>query len=338
MLSSLNAFGGLSAANLLTLLGANSASSSNSPSASAARSASADVSASDANDPAKAIKAILAQAQMETSAGGSTSIATAEAAYAAQTETSGGESAAGATAQTAHAAQTDNVISSFGASATLSSLDAVSEAFNAGLGIYDVASLAVIAGNEVVSMTTADMNGDGNQALEPAVLYRASEALEFYQYQSMAAQQEQAASSIPASATSAPSASASGGTSDSSGNPKAEQSVLRLTIAVSQQTVDPQVLDPQVEAQAQQLISAFENHTLESTSAIGAGFSYVENFGAATTVLMTGIVVSGSDIPTGNSGSAVSGFQDLANESTQFSGGVGSGGGALTFTIPLGGS
>jgi hypothetical protein len=91
MLSSLNVFGGLSAANLLTLLGANSSNtSSNAAAAGASRSASASVSTSSANDPAQAIKAILAQAQIEQaqaapSAAGSTSLVTAAAAYSAQT-------------------------------------------------------------------------------------------------------------------------------------------------------------------------------------------------------------------------------------------------------------
>jgi hypothetical protein len=84
MLSSLNAFSGLSAANLLTLLGANSSSSSSSTSTSAVRVASTGVSVSGAGDPAKAIKAILAQAQMGTPGGGSVSTFTAEAAYSAQ--------------------------------------------------------------------------------------------------------------------------------------------------------------------------------------------------------------------------------------------------------------
>lgn len=118
MLSALNAFGGLSAAELLTLFGANSASSSssNSTSKSAAPSTSPGISGSSANNPANAIQAILAQAQSSannpantiqailaqaqiaqaqtaTAGGGSASIVTAEAAYAAQTKLSGGGSA-----------------------------------------------------------------------------------------------------------------------------------------------------------------------------------------------------------------------------------------------------
>jgi hypothetical protein len=85
MLSSLGSFSGLSAANLLTLLGANSSSSSpSSTSTSAAQSAPTGASPSSANDPANAIKAILAQAQIGqaqagTSGGGWTISAAAEA-------------------------------------------------------------------------------------------------------------------------------------------------------------------------------------------------------------------------------------------------------------------
>ena len=67
MLTSLNAFGGLSAAELLRLFGSNSPSSAPSSSAtstSPAQSASPAVSAADADDPLKKIKSILASAQM----------------------------------------------------------------------------------------------------------------------------------------------------------------------------------------------------------------------------------------------------------------------------------
>lgn len=90
MLGSVNAFGGLSAADILKLFGANSSSSSsNSMSASAGQSASTGVFASDVNDPTKAIKAILAQAKIDQAgtqspAGGSAGDAAAEAGYAAQ--------------------------------------------------------------------------------------------------------------------------------------------------------------------------------------------------------------------------------------------------------------
>ncbi len=89
MLSSLNAYGGLSAAELLTLFGANSSSSSttsspSSTSASTAQSASTGVSGFSANDPANAIKAILAQVQTASSGGGSAFSVTAQAAYATQ--------------------------------------------------------------------------------------------------------------------------------------------------------------------------------------------------------------------------------------------------------------
>jgi hypothetical protein len=90
MFSPLNSFSGLSAANILTLFRVDS-SSTNAASASSAKSASSSVSASGADDPATAIKAILAQAQIEqvqigTIGAGSTSIVTVAAAYADQTD------------------------------------------------------------------------------------------------------------------------------------------------------------------------------------------------------------------------------------------------------------
>ena len=107
MLSSLNAFGGLSATELLTLFGANSSSAS-SASASKAQSVSTGVSGSSANDPAKTIQAILAQAQIaqaQTAISGaqSASSATADAAYAAQTPA---KSPTDISTYTAYAAQT----------------------------------------------------------------------------------------------------------------------------------------------------------------------------------------------------------------------------------------
>lgn len=64
MLSSLNAFGGLSAADVLKLFGANSASSTSATTPSPAQTPPPSFSASSASDPAKAIKAILAEAQI----------------------------------------------------------------------------------------------------------------------------------------------------------------------------------------------------------------------------------------------------------------------------------
>ncbi|TAL82955.1 MAG: hypothetical protein EPN75_01665 [Beijerinckiaceae bacterium] len=106
MLSSVNAFGGLSSAELLTLFGANStSSSSDSKATNSAQSTSPGVSGSSTNDPANAIKAILAQAQMETSAGGSASITTVAAAYAAQSGDSSSFLSASVTVSSPNAVQ-----------------------------------------------------------------------------------------------------------------------------------------------------------------------------------------------------------------------------------------
>jgi hypothetical protein len=97
MLSSLNTFGGLSSAEISMLFGSNSpSSSSNATPSSATQSAQTGVDASGANNPANAIQAILAQAeiahrQLETSLGGSSSVVKAQTAYAEQTEASGEE-------------------------------------------------------------------------------------------------------------------------------------------------------------------------------------------------------------------------------------------------------
>ena len=97
MLSSLNTFGGLSSAEISMLFGSNSpSSSSNATPSSTTQSAQTGVDASGANNPANAIQAILAQAeiahrQLETSLGGSSSVVKAQTAYAEQTEASGEE-------------------------------------------------------------------------------------------------------------------------------------------------------------------------------------------------------------------------------------------------------
>jgi hypothetical protein len=90
MLPSLNTFGGLSSAEILILFGSNSpSSSSNATHSSTTQSAQTGVDASGANNPANAIQAILAQAdmahaQLETSLADSGSILKAQAAYADQ--------------------------------------------------------------------------------------------------------------------------------------------------------------------------------------------------------------------------------------------------------------
>lgn len=110
MLSSVNAFGGLSSAELLTLFGASSSSSSESKAANTAQSLSLGVSGSSVNDPADAIKAILAQAevahaQLEISLGDSGSVITAQAAYEEQTNGSNSLMSASVTISSSGAAQ-----------------------------------------------------------------------------------------------------------------------------------------------------------------------------------------------------------------------------------------
>jgi hypothetical protein len=91
MFSPLNAFSGLSAANIATLFRVNSSTVNAASAEGAAQSAASGALASAANDPANAIKAILAQAriakvQAGTISAGSTSIVSVSAAYADQTD------------------------------------------------------------------------------------------------------------------------------------------------------------------------------------------------------------------------------------------------------------
>jgi hypothetical protein len=132
MLSSLNAFGGLSAANLLTLLGANSSSSS--ATFARAQSAPTGVSASGASNAAKAIKAILAQAQIEQS----------------QTATLGGGSASSTTVEAAYSVSMAGSGSPIGASATIWSPGAVQSIASEQWGI-DVATQAAYAAVSAIS-------------------------------------------------------------------------------------------------------------------------------------------------------------------------------------------
>ncbi len=85
MLSSLNAFGGLSSTEISMLFGSNSpSSSSNATPSNTTQSAQTGVDASGANNSANVIQAILAQADMATSTGGWASIASAQTAYTAE--------------------------------------------------------------------------------------------------------------------------------------------------------------------------------------------------------------------------------------------------------------
>ena len=114
MLSSLNTFAGLSSAEISMLFGSNSpSSSSNATPSSTTQLAQTGVDVSGANNPANAIQAILAQAeiahrQLETSLGGSSNVVKAQTAYAEQTEASGEEDISVTTA----AAQTIQIGSS----------------------------------------------------------------------------------------------------------------------------------------------------------------------------------------------------------------------------------
>lgn len=165
MLSSVNAFGGLSSAELLTLFGAISSSSSSSETSnSTASSTSTGISGSSANDPVNAIQAILAQAQMETSAGGSASISTVAAAYAVQTESSGGVLATSVTDEAAYTIQRGNSKALVGASETMSSqytgqVDGISYSTSYGVtsvstasGLVDYFQMALTIGNDSLAV------------------------------------------------------------------------------------------------------------------------------------------------------------------------------------------
>ena len=264
MLSSLNTFGGLSAADILLLFNSNpssSSSSTNATVASTAQSAQAGINATGANDPANAIQAILAQAQIshaqfEASLGGSASIVTAQAAYADQ---AGGSS------------------SVTSASVTLSSPGSSSEGDDP--AIVNEASLLVATTNGIASVS------EGNQA--EAVTTLSASQLQAYQYWSSQAQQWQAESNgiyAPAAA----------GASVSDGDSQTGQSALILSIAVVNPSSVPlgSDLGALVEAQAQQLVSSFEDNTLSPTSAQATGFEYFQTDGGATSYTITGTEVS----------------------------------------------
>jgi hypothetical protein len=121
MISSLNGFGGLSGTELLTLFGVKSSSSSISTATSSVQSGPMGLSGSSANDPGNAIKAILAQAQIDrvqvSQVGAQTQVAQAQASI------SQGPSAATVNAQAAYTDQAldDEPLST---TAKLASLDA----------------------------------------------------------------------------------------------------------------------------------------------------------------------------------------------------------------------
>lgn len=347
MLSSVNAFGGLSSAELMTLFGAKSSSSSSiSTSNTTDQPAVTGASASSANNPANAIQTILAQAQIEegqieqaltaTSGTGSATSATVAAAYAAQTEISGGGSITTVAAEVGDAPQISSSSSLASASTMLSSLDTFSAVNN--YGAPWAASLVVGTASGMVSASI------GGQTQTVAAV--SDEALGAYSSNSTQAQQWQAESLVPASATNAPSAATSDTTGRSSGNSPAGQSALVLTIFVENPDAAPQGtnLYAQVEAQAQQLILSFENNTLSGTSANNAtGFSFAETDGAATNISITGIEesdfgstpISGVGFTTDPSANTVAGIQGLVNESSDYGGGWNDNSAQFIFTIPV---
>ena len=146
MVSTVSSFGGLSAADVQMLFGASSSSSSSSAtSASAVQSAPTSVSAAGANDPANAIKAILARAQIEQ----------------AQAESSRGGSAVSVTAELAYAVQMGGSDFQMSANATFSSPDAVQSIASEQWGI-NVAAEAVCA---ALSASNADDPANGITAI-----------------------------------------------------------------------------------------------------------------------------------------------------------------------------
>jgi hypothetical protein len=160
MLSSVNSFGGLSAAELLTLFGANSSSnpssSSNSTSTSTAQPESTGISGSSANAPANAIQAILAQAQItqtETSDGESVTSTTAQAAYAVQMGGSSSLLGAGVTMSTQYTSQWDGVSYSTSDSVTSVSSASTSDATpNPQAEQADYFQLAITIGNDTIAV------------------------------------------------------------------------------------------------------------------------------------------------------------------------------------------
>ncbi|HWG06170.1 MAG TPA: hypothetical protein VG271_14240 [Beijerinckiaceae bacterium] len=356
----MTAFGGLSIADIQTLFGTNSTSASSSASSKGTtQSASIEITTASANDPAKAIKEILAQATINqaspASSGGASALSlAAEAAYSAEmsnsssiadgSETSSSSSEAqqpgvpsqassSTTGSTSAAEMPDQVASANSSLGTmLTSLDASAEAFNAGIGSYGTAGLAVFSSYGEVSITTGEGNGDPYQSLQSAVAYRSNSLLESYQAQTWGSQQEttfsqeeQAADAAQTASASTASASDADGTTD----PQSQQSYLRLSVVMTNAlSSNPNVLNSIVAAQAEQLVSAFQNQTLGGDSADASGFTYSENLGAASAVDITGLVVSGSDNLFNNGQFELTGqynlsaYQDLASESTQCVGGV----------------
>jgi hypothetical protein len=149
MLSLANAFGGLSATELLRLFGVKSSSaSSGATSKSTAQSSSTGISGSTANDPANEIKAILAQAQNATNA--IQTILTQAQIAQAPPAPSGGASASSAVVETAYAAYSDPTPEG-------SSGDVAAEA-----GYAQTSESASGETAEITTEATGNLNAEGN--------------------------------------------------------------------------------------------------------------------------------------------------------------------------------
>lgn len=291
MLSSLNAFGGLSAADILKLFGANSPSSSlSSTTSTAAPTTSTGVDASGANNPANAIQAILAKAeishaQLETMPANSSSIVTAQTAYAGD--------AFGFSSVTS----TSIVTTSTGADSDEDSIE------------LNGSSLVVATANGLSSVSTGNSNY--------AVSYLSDEALGGQQIWSQEVREQQAESSTPAAATSSSSAPALPQTAGVIGTPQTAGSDLVLTVVVSDPIVslpNPDIF-ANVASQAQQLVSSFENNTLSPASPNATGFGYLEIEGASSVYITATEVPDFGSVPTaiGSSASRVADVQDLGS-------------------------
>jgi hypothetical protein len=283
-----------------------------------------------ANDPANAIKAILAQAQIEQ----------------AQAGISSGGSASSVTVAAAYAAQTGGSSSFLSTNVTISLPGTVSGLDDHDNPVGSSASFMVATASGSSSVTI------GNQDQEDTA-YQENAALGSYQYLTAEAVPElQAESLVSASAAGISSASAAAVTADSNGTSQAGQSVLVLTIGVVDDwSAFKDGVDAQAAVQAQRLVSDFENNTLSPASTNATGFSLAENFGGAD-VTITGTEVSnwGGGLLTGwvSQGEAIQtediqnegAFQDLINQSAQIAGNAfnGTGQSSMAFVIPLGSS
>ncbi len=369
MISSMNALGGLSAADLTALFGTTSSSSAGTTATSGATSASSGTSVSAANNQAKAIQAILARAQVEkaqtaTSASGTVVSTAVAAAYAAQTS---GGSVAGAVVETAQAiqsseasiaettvqmaytAQLDGSSSLPGANVTNSSVSAVQQMYDAafklgnvpiedpnGAGTLVASSLVVGTSSGVVGVATGHSGPETPYAgsADQDMALAASDALEAYQFNVGIVRDQDASSQVPGGQASASSAS----TGDGTGASASSSTYLRLTITSDQPGVPS--FDSVIEAQAQNLIASFESNTAASASSGSTGFTYSANNGRGWSYAITGVEVQSNSnaaswdiVPT--SARANSTSPDLASLYNESVGSMDYSGG-INFMIPLG--